>query len=68
MTADEFNSIQIGDVLLNYDGMRNWTVTGREGQTLIIQTTRTLSNSVNCDLEGWIITRGDSSQIVPPPF
>jgi hypothetical protein len=68
MTADEFNTVQIGDVLLNYDGLRNWTVIDKHGQTLIIATTRTLSNPVNSDLEGWAIIRGHSSQIVPPPF
>lgn len=68
MTPDEFNTVQVGDVLLNYDGMRNWIVLAREGQTLVLQTTRTLSNYAGQNLDTWSIVIGKDQPIEPPPF
>ena len=68
MTADEFNTVQVGDVLLNYDGMRKWIVLAREGQTLVLQTTRTLSNYAGQNLDTWSIVIGKDQPIEPPPF
>lgn len=66
MTADEFNKLQAGDVLLEYGSMRHWTVLGSTSGVVAIQTTRLLPNPSGIELEGWRVVGKDKPD--PPPF